>query len=90
MSHTPVIVNRLLSALPASDRAAVMHACAPVELEFGTLLCEPEQTLRQVYFPLSGFISLVATVAGHPPLEMGMIGNEGMHGATLVLGACRT
>ena len=86
MSHTPIIVNRLLSALPAKDRAAMMQACAPVELEFGTLLCEPQQPLRQVYFPLSGFISLVATVAGHPPLEMGMIGNEGMHGASLVLG----
>lgn len=64
----------------------MIQACAPVELEFGMLLCEPQQPLRQVYFPLSGFISLVATVADHPPLEMGMIGNEGMHGATLVLG----
>ncbi len=86
MSHTPVIVNRLLSALPAADRAAVMQACTAVELEFGTLLCEPEQTLRHAYFPLGGFISLVATVADHPPLEMGMIGNEGMLGATLMLG----
>ena len=64
----------------------MMQACAPAELEFGTLLCEPQQPLRQVYFPLSGFISLVAAVAGHPPLEMSMIGNEGMHGASLVLG----
>lgn len=86
MSPTPVIVNRLLSALPAADRAFMMQACTPVDLEFDLLLCEPEQTLRHAYFPLSGFISLVATVADHPPLEMGMIGNEGMLGASLTLG----
>ena len=61
------------------------HVC-DIELEFGSALCEPEQTLRHVYFPLSGFISLVATVPKHPPLEMGMIGSEGMLGATLLLG----
>ena len=60
------------------------HVC-DIELEFGSVLCEPEQTLRHVYFPLSGFISLVATVPKHPPLEMGMIGSEGMLGATLLL-----
>lgn len=33
----------------------------------------------------SGFISLVAKVRGHPPLDMGLIGSEGMLGVTLVL-----
>lgn len=58
----------------------------PVDLTLGTILCEPEQRYRHVYFPLTGFISLVATVDGHEPLEMGMIGNEGMLGVTMVLG----
>jgi CRP-like cAMP-binding protein len=39
-----------------------------------------------LYFPLSGFISLVTQLGQHKPLEMGMIGNEGMLGVTLVLG----
>lgn len=85
-SKAPVIVNRLLGALPTADRLAVMQSCSTVELEFGTILCEPQQTFPHVYFPLSGFISLVATVVNHPPLEMGMIGNEGMLGASLALG----
>jgi CRP-like cAMP-binding protein len=39
-----------------------------------------------LYFPLSGFISLVTKLDGHKPLEMGLIGNEGMLGVTLALG----
>jgi CRP-like cAMP-binding protein len=39
-----------------------------------------------VYFPLSAFISLVDTAGNHTPLEMGIIGNEGMLGASLILG----
>lgn len=41
---------------------------------------------RHVYFPLTGFASLVISVNGHKPLELNMIGNEGMVGAELVLG----
>ena len=64
-----------------------MLACGEaVNLAFGTILCEPDQNYHHVYFPLTGFISLVATVGGHQPLEMGMIGNEGMLGVTLALG----
>ena len=82
----PVIINRLIADLPAADRAAVLLNARTVDLEFGTVLCEPGETLRDVYFPLSALISLVITVARHPPLEMGMIGNEGMLGASLLLG----
>ena len=81
-----VIVNRLLADLPSADHAAVLRCCVPVDLDFGTVLCEPEQIFRDVYFPLRALISLVATVAPRAPLEMGMIGNEGMLGVTLLLG----
>lgn len=85
-SATVAVTNQLLAGLPRAERARVLSCCETVDLVFGTILCEPEQPLRQVYFPLTGFISLVAIVQGHPPLEMGLIGSEGMHGATLVLG----
>ena len=85
-AQAPVLVNRLIADLSGADRAAVLRGCRTVDLEFGTVLCEPEQTLRDVYFPLGALISLVTTVVGRPPLEMGMIGNEGMLGASLLLG----
>lgn len=78
--------NRLFDGLPHKLRCRILKDSELVELTFGTVLCEPDRPLRHVYFPQTGFISLVAKVTGHPALEMGLIGNEGMLGATLVLG----
>jgi hypothetical protein len=80
------ISNRLIASLPRSERERVLAHCEPIDLVFGTILCEPDRPYRDVYFPLHGFISQVEMVRGHPPLEMSLIGNEGMLGATLVLG----
>ncbi len=80
------VVNRLIEGLPREARNRILKLCEPVNLAFGTVLCEASRRLRYVYFPLTGFISLVATVKRHPPLEIGLIGNEGMLGATLALG----
>ena len=80
------ITNHLLELLPAQERLAVLHHCEAVELEFGVVLCEHRQEYRYLYFPMSGFISLVTKLSYHKPLEMGVIGNEGMLGVTMVLG----
>lgn len=79
-------VNRLLEGLPHRERDRILGHSEPVELIFGEILCEPDQPFQHVYFPLTGFISLVATVDGHQPLEMGLIGDEGMLGVTMALG----
>jgi CRP-like cAMP-binding protein len=80
------VANRLIANLPRRDRERLLGLCEPAELEFGAILCEPDKPIRHVYFPRTGFISLVALAAGHQPLEMSLIGDEGMLGVTLVLG----
>lgn len=80
------VVNRLIQGLPPAQRKRLLAQCQPIHLAFGEILCEPGQPFGHVYFPLTGFISLVAVVSRHEPLEMGLIGNEGMLGATLALG----
>jgi CRP-like cAMP-binding protein len=80
------VVNHLIEVLSPTAKARMLGRLEKVDLAFGDMLCEAEQPFKHVYFPLSGFISLVATVGLHPPLEMGLIGNEGMLGSTLVLG----
>ncbi len=83
---TPPNTNQLLSRLARKEREAFIADCEQVDLEFGQTLCEPDDAYRFAWFPHTGFISLMVPLGGHPPLEMGLIGNEGMLGATLVLG----
>ena len=78
--------NRLIELLPRKDRARLLAACVPVPLMLGEVLCEPGAATRHVYFPIEGFISLVAQIDGSPGVELGMVGREGMLGAELALG----
>jgi CRP-like cAMP-binding protein len=78
--------NLLIGILSRRNRELLVGLCDLVELEYGETICEPGRPYRHVYFPLLGFLSLFKDTAGHPPLEMGLIGNEGMLGATLLLG----
>lgn len=78
--------NILIAALPRSQRTRLLRTCEPVEMLFGDVLCEAGQSYRYAYFPHSGFISQVSAFDGHKPLETGLIGQEGMLGATILLG----
>lgn len=80
------VINRLIAALPPKDQRRILARCDIVGLRVGAVLCEPDQRYSHVYFPLTGFIALVAAAEGHPPLEIALIGNEGMLGATMALG----
>lgn len=80
------VANHLIDGLSRGDRGRLLQGSETVELAFGQILCEPRQAFQYAFFPLTGFISLVTTLQDHQPLEMGLIGNEGMLGATLVLG----
>lgn len=78
--------NHLITRLPVREQRALVKACETVELVFGQVLCEPGTPFRHLHFPLTGFISLVVEIDDHAPLEMGMIGHEGVLGVTVVLG----
>ncbi|MEO8747771.1 MAG: Crp/Fnr family transcriptional regulator [Rhodanobacter sp.] len=83
-------VNQLIEALPSADRAHLVTACVSVELVLGDILYEPGTRLRYAYFPLGGFVSLLSATDGHAQLELGLIGDEGMHGASLALGVAES
>lgn len=57
-----------------------------VKLSLGSMLCEIGKPIQQVYFPLEGFISQIVTNHDGLVLQIGLLGNEGVLGATLLLG----
>ncbi|MDM0110118.1 Crp/Fnr family transcriptional regulator [Variovorax sp. J22R24] len=80
------VENHLIELLPRNDRRRLLAVCEPIQLALAEILCEPGKSTRHVYFPVDGFISLVARNGSHPGLEVGMVGREGMLGAQLALG----
>lgn len=81
------VENELIERLPRKDRTRLLAACDQVPLTLADVLCDAGKPMRYVYFPVEGFISLVAVVDGSPGVEVGMVGREGMLGAHMALGA---
>lgn len=78
--------NHLIQRLPANDRLRLLAVASLVDLRLGEVLYESGKRTRHAYFPVEGFVSLVAMVEESPGLEVGMVGREGMLGAHLALG----
>jgi CRP-like cAMP-binding protein len=77
--------NKLLALLPPADYEKFVSRSENVQLQFGQVLANRSEPMSHVYFPTTGFISLIATVEGGD-LEVGMAGDEGMIGVSLSLG----
>jgi CRP-like cAMP-binding protein len=78
--------NRLIAALPEVDRRRLLLNCETVRLAAADVLIEADEQYRYVYFPTGAFIALVAAIGERARLGVGIIGDEGMLGTSLVLG----
>jgi len=85
-TQTVPTTNRLLDRLPARERAHLIAKCEAVELALGENLAEPGGPIRDVYFPIASFISLLKPMDGQHILEVAIAGNEGFYGMPVALG----
>ena len=79
------LANSLIASLPRSARELVGSACGTVELVAGEIVYEAGDKIQRVYFPTSSYISLITPAGASESLEVGMVGNEGMFGITVLL-----
>jgi CRP-like cAMP-binding protein len=81
------IANSLLAALPGEEYRRLLSEFEQVTLTAGEVLYEPGERLRHVYFPNDAHVSLLIVMLDRKALEVGLVGQEGMVGIGLVLGA---
>jgi CRP-like cAMP-binding protein len=79
--------NRLLASLPDRDRTRLLP-----QLEILTLFAKESiyasgEEINYVYFPLDCIVVLISSVDAKATVEVGLIGNEGMAGAQILMGA---
>ena len=79
--------NLLLAGLPDDDLRLLLDEGVAIDLELGTVLFEPGQPVEAVHFPLTGVISLVTDLGDGLVVEAVTVGNEGMSGLSVFLGA---
>ena len=76
--------NRILAALPPSDRQQLVEAASTVACPMKAVLFEPGPPVDAVYFPVDAVISLVAPFQDGAMVEVATVGNEGIVGVPLV------
>ena len=72
--------NRLLAGLSPSDFDILARHLKPVDLPLQKRLEVRRRAIEHVYFPESGFLSVVSDGENGDLLEIGMVGFEGMSG----------
>jgi len=89
MSHLQQasIQNRILVALPPTEFVLIAGHLTRAELASGQHLQRAGDPISYIYFIESGLISALTVLANGQPLEVGLVGFEGVVGGSLVLGA---
>jgi len=77
--------NRLLAALPAADYARILPSLTVVPLKLKAVLHKPGEPIQDVYFPGSGFCSMLTVLEDGGMVEIATVGREGMLGVSAVL-----
>jgi CRP-like cAMP-binding protein len=79
--------NRLLAALPARELRRLQPLLATQSMEMKQVVFPEGATIGTVYFPVDSVVSLLTRMQDDRGVEIATIGNEGLVGITVALGA---
>lgn len=85
-SRRKPIANRLLMSLPPADQSRLVEHMETVSFAFGDVLYDVGDRLNFVYFPESMLVSKSLVVDDKLPLEIAMVGCDGLVGSSLAMG----
>lgn len=86
MQKIPDATNRLLAALPQTDRQRLASSLTPVSLRSGEVIQRRLAPLQKVYFLHGGLCSIAAAMADGQQIEIASVGNDGLIGIKALLG----
>jgi CRP-like cAMP-binding protein len=79
--------NGLLAALSTRDRNAAHRASKLFTLDLGETILRRNTRSTHAFFPIDGMISLVRLMRQGTSVEVGVVGNEGVVGVDIFMGA---
>jgi CRP-like cAMP-binding protein len=82
--------NRILRQIPAHELNALAPRLTYVEAKHNTVLQPADEEIKQVYFPLSGMVSLLSITEGGDAIETGITGSDGIVGGSCALDGAMT
>jgi CRP-like cAMP-binding protein len=77
--------NLLLAALSPAEYRKFLPELELVSLASGEVIAEASSRITHGYFPTTAVISINTAMAGHVAEEVGVVGNEGLSGVSLLL-----
>ena len=81
----PQSENRLPASLSPEAFDQLRPHLISVELKHGAVVTRPNERFERVYFPVSGFISVVVELSDGRMIETGMVGRDGVLGGGAAL-----
>jgi CRP-like cAMP-binding protein len=82
--------NHLLAAMPVEVQDRVFPNLELIDMPYGEVLYLSGDTMRYVYFPIDGIVSLLYVMEDGASAEISVVGNEGFIGLALFMGGDST
>jgi CRP-like cAMP-binding protein len=83
-------INKILAAINDADYQDFFSQLESVSLDQGEVIYEAESPIDYVYFPETVVFSMLSTMEDGRTVEVGPVGNEGLVGLRIFLGAERS